>query len=111
LAEVVGWLTYDVEEHDLWRRMNQESLYFVRGYERVFDAPEPDGIVFDAPEPDGIVATALISARLALEHGDGIADAAQQPQDPGFVDHELPGHRLGDEGGRPHYATALAAGR
>jgi hypothetical protein len=30
LAEVVGWLTYDVEEHDLWRRMNQESLYFMR---------------------------------------------------------------------------------
>jgi hypothetical protein len=29
LAEVVGWLAYDSEEHDLTRRMNQESLYFV----------------------------------------------------------------------------------
>ncbi len=30
LAEVVGWLAYDAEEHDLVRRMNQESLYFAR---------------------------------------------------------------------------------
>jgi hypothetical protein len=30
LAEVVGWLAYDAEEHDLTRRMNQESLYFSR---------------------------------------------------------------------------------
>ena len=30
LAEVVGWLAYDAEEHDLARRMNQESLYFTR---------------------------------------------------------------------------------
>ena len=30
LAEVVGWLAYDAEEHDLTRRMNQESLYFTR---------------------------------------------------------------------------------
>ena len=30
LAEVVGWLAYDAEEHDLTRRMNQESLYFAR---------------------------------------------------------------------------------
>ncbi len=30
LAEVVGWLAYDAEEHDLCRRMNQESLYFTR---------------------------------------------------------------------------------
>jgi hypothetical protein len=30
LAEVVGWLAYDAEEHDLVRRMNQESLYFTR---------------------------------------------------------------------------------
>jgi DNA-binding XRE family transcriptional regulator len=28
LAEVVGWLAYDAEQHDLVRRMNQESLYF-----------------------------------------------------------------------------------
>jgi hypothetical protein len=28
LAEVVGWLAYDAEAHDLCRRMNQESLYF-----------------------------------------------------------------------------------
>jgi hypothetical protein len=28
LAEVVGWLAYDAEAHDLARRMNQESLYF-----------------------------------------------------------------------------------
>jgi hypothetical protein len=28
LAEVVGWLAYDAEAHDLTRRMNQESLYF-----------------------------------------------------------------------------------
>jgi transcriptional regulator with XRE-family HTH domain len=27
LAEVVGWLAYDAEAHDLVRRMNQESLY------------------------------------------------------------------------------------
>jgi hypothetical protein len=27
LAEVVGWLAYDAEGHDLARRMNQESLY------------------------------------------------------------------------------------
>ena len=30
LAEVVGWLAYDAEAHDLTRRMNQESLYFSR---------------------------------------------------------------------------------
>ena len=30
LAEVVGWLAYDAEQHDLCRRMNQESLYFTR---------------------------------------------------------------------------------
>jgi hypothetical protein len=30
LAEVVGWLAYDAEMHDLARRMNQESLYFTR---------------------------------------------------------------------------------
>jgi len=30
LAEVVGWLAYDSEAHDLARRMNQESLYFAR---------------------------------------------------------------------------------
>lgn len=30
LAEVVGWLAYDAEEHSLTRRMNQESLYFTR---------------------------------------------------------------------------------
>ena len=30
MAEVVGWLAYDAEEHDLTRRMNQESLYFAR---------------------------------------------------------------------------------
>lgn len=30
LAEVVGWLAYDAEQHDLARRMNQESLYFSR---------------------------------------------------------------------------------
>lgn len=30
LAEVAGWLAYDAEEHDLARRMNQESLYFTR---------------------------------------------------------------------------------
>jgi hypothetical protein len=30
LAEVVGWLAYDAEQHDLVRRMNQESLYFTR---------------------------------------------------------------------------------
>jgi transcriptional regulator with XRE-family HTH domain len=30
MAEVVGWLAYDAEEHDLARRMNQESLYFTR---------------------------------------------------------------------------------
>ena len=30
LAEVVGWLAFDAEEHDLARRMNQESLYFTR---------------------------------------------------------------------------------
>jgi hypothetical protein len=30
LAEVVGWLAYDAEGHDLARRMNQESLYFTR---------------------------------------------------------------------------------
>jgi hypothetical protein len=30
LAEVVGWLAYDAEEHDLARQMNQESLYFSR---------------------------------------------------------------------------------
>jgi hypothetical protein len=30
LAEVVGWLAYDAEAHDLCRRMNQESLYFSR---------------------------------------------------------------------------------
>jgi hypothetical protein len=28
LAEVVGWLAYDAEAHDLTRQMNQESLYF-----------------------------------------------------------------------------------
>ena len=27
---MVGWLAYDAEEHDLTRRMNQESLYFAR---------------------------------------------------------------------------------
>lgn len=30
LAEVVGWVAYDAEEHALARRMNQESLYFTR---------------------------------------------------------------------------------
>src|SRR5579859_1747186 len=30
LAEVVGWLAYDAEQHDLCRQMNQESLYFTR---------------------------------------------------------------------------------
>jgi hypothetical protein len=30
LAEVVGWLAYDSEAHDLARRMNQEALYFAR---------------------------------------------------------------------------------
>ena len=30
LAEVVGWLAYDAEAHNLCRRMNQESLYFTR---------------------------------------------------------------------------------
>lgn len=30
LAEVVGWLAYDAEAHDLTRQMNQESLYFAR---------------------------------------------------------------------------------
>jgi hypothetical protein len=30
LAEVVGWLAYDAEAHELARRMNQESLYFTR---------------------------------------------------------------------------------
>lgn len=30
LAEVVGWLAYDSEQHELVRRMNQESLYFTR---------------------------------------------------------------------------------
>ncbi len=29
-AEVVGWLAYDAEAHDLTRRMNQEALYFSR---------------------------------------------------------------------------------
>ena len=29
LAEV-GWLAYDASQHDLCRRMNQESLYFTR---------------------------------------------------------------------------------
>jgi hypothetical protein len=30
MAEVVGWLAYDAEAHDLARRMNQEALYFSR---------------------------------------------------------------------------------
>lgn len=30
LTEVIGWLAYDAEQHDLARRMNQESLYFTR---------------------------------------------------------------------------------
>jgi hypothetical protein len=30
LAEVVGWIAYDAEAHDLTRQMNQESLYFTR---------------------------------------------------------------------------------
>ena len=30
LAEVAGWLAYDAAEHELCRRMNQESLYFTR---------------------------------------------------------------------------------
>ncbi|WP_435582350.1 XRE family transcriptional regulator [Amycolatopsis thermoflava] len=30
LAEVVGWLAYDAEKHDLVRKMNHESLYFTR---------------------------------------------------------------------------------
>lgn len=30
LAEVVGWLAYDAEQHDLARRMNQESLHYTR---------------------------------------------------------------------------------
>lgn len=30
LAEVVGWLAYDAEEHDLVRAMNQESLHYTR---------------------------------------------------------------------------------
>lgn len=30
LAEVVGWLAYDAEQHELVRKMNQESLYYTR---------------------------------------------------------------------------------
>jgi hypothetical protein len=30
LAELVGWLAYDAEAHDLARRMNQESLFYAR---------------------------------------------------------------------------------
>jgi hypothetical protein len=30
LAEVIGWLAYDAEQHELVRRMNQEALYFTR---------------------------------------------------------------------------------
>lgn len=30
LAEVAGWLAYDAEEHQLARRMNQESLFYTR---------------------------------------------------------------------------------
>jgi hypothetical protein len=30
LAEVVGWLAYDAEQHDLVRKMNHESLYYTR---------------------------------------------------------------------------------
>jgi len=30
LAEVAGWLAYDAAQHELCRRMNQESLYFTR---------------------------------------------------------------------------------
>lgn len=30
LAEVVGWLAYDAEQHDLVRKMNQESLHYTR---------------------------------------------------------------------------------
>lgn len=30
LAEVVGWIAYDAEAHDLTRQMNQESLYYSR---------------------------------------------------------------------------------
>jgi transcriptional regulator with XRE-family HTH domain len=30
LAEVVGWIAFDAEAHDLTRQMNQESLYFTR---------------------------------------------------------------------------------
>jgi hypothetical protein len=30
LAEVVGWLAYDADQHDLARRMNHESLFFTR---------------------------------------------------------------------------------
>jgi len=30
LAEVVGWLAYDAEDHDLCRHMNHESLYYTR---------------------------------------------------------------------------------
>jgi transcriptional regulator with XRE-family HTH domain len=30
LAELAGWLAYDAAEHELCRRMNQESLYFTR---------------------------------------------------------------------------------
>ena len=30
LAEVVGWLAYDADQHDLTRRMNQESLHYTR---------------------------------------------------------------------------------
>lgn len=30
LAEVIGWIAYDSEEHTLVRRMNQESLYFTQ---------------------------------------------------------------------------------
>jgi hypothetical protein len=50
-----------------------------------------DERVFDAPEPDGILPACLICAGLALEDGDVITDAPQQPQDPGFVDHGLSG--------------------
>lgn len=30
LAEIVGWLAYDAQDHDLVRRMNQEALFYTR---------------------------------------------------------------------------------
>jgi hypothetical protein len=50
-----------------------------RGDERVLDAPEPHGIL--PPDAAG--------CRLSLQHGDVVADAAEQAQDAVFVDHGL----------------------